>query len=386
MCVRPRSAAISLGIAALLPWLTQDIHEASAAQPRQLQASPQQANHRAQRQASVHWQHVPLHNAITRLKTVFGETVFVDRRVDPGRRVTLDVDAAAVDDVMRTLADVLSLGVSRLGELRYLGPLQSAEQLRTIAAVRGEEIARLPAIERTALERKQRMSWRRLAEPRTLAVSLAQQRGWRIVRAERIPHDLWAAGELPALSATEQLTVLLTGFDLTFKINALERALEIVPLEPVTIRREYPLPSRSPDTTLLRQELQSTASHRMEATRLIVDARVEQHERLAELFAGRTVPRRLRRPAEESAQRYTLRVQEQSLRAVLQQLADRLEWTIEFDEAAIRAAGRSIDTRVSFSVENGSEDELLNAVLSPAGLHYRRDGERLIIVPRAGAQ
>src|SRR4029079_8331616 len=57
-----------------------------------------------------------------------------------------------------------------------------------------------------------------------------QQSGWQIAGAERIPHDLWAAGALPELSLAEQLTVLLVGFDLTFDLRRENRTIEIVPL------------------------------------------------------------------------------------------------------------------------------------------------------------
>ena len=200
-------------------------------------------------------------------------------------------------------------------------------------------------------------------------MSLAQQRGWRVSRAERIPHDLWAAGALPDLSAAEQLTLLLVGFDLSFKTQARDRSLEIVPLQPVTVRREYRVPSRSSDSALLRQELQTAPSARMEDSKLVVDARVEQHERLAEIIAGRAVPPRSRRPATESARQYTLRVQDQPVGAILRQLAERMNWTMEFDEASIRAAGLSLDT--SRLVQRG---EWQSRRAAPGGVGSRRLG------------
>jgi hypothetical protein len=68
---------------------------------------------------------------------------------------------------------------------------------------------------------------------------------------------------------------------------------------------------------------------------------------------------------------------------VLNELAARLGWSLEIDREAIRADGLSLERRVSFSVENGNEDELLQAVLRPADLDYRREGARLRIVPRS---
>jgi hypothetical protein len=317
------------------------------------------------------------------LHEVFDEPVYVDRRTDPSQRVSLEIEDATLSDVLQALSAAASLGYSNLQQLRYIGPTAAAEQLRTVAEVRRAEAGRLPASRQASLELKQSLTWPRLTEPRQLITKLVERRGWRIGRAERIPHDLWAAGELPAMSLTDQLTVLLLGFDLTYEIKPAERTLEIRPLEEVTIRREYQLRSQSSDATEpLRQVLRAVKSHRLEATKLTVDARVEEHERLAELLRGRGSQTPADRRSRQAKQVYTLRVQEQPVGAVLNELAARIGWALEIDGEAIRAAGLSLERRVSFSVENSDEDELLDAVLHPAGLDFRREGERLRIVPR----
>jgi hypothetical protein len=323
-----------------------------------------------------------LRDAVSRTASVFGASIFVDRRVDPNERVTLNVAAASLDDVLQSIAALKMLGTSRLEQLRYLGPKPAAAQLRTVAAICGDEVAKLPATVRADLERKGRLAWARLTEPRALVTSLAAQRGWRIAGAERIPHDLWPAGALPELSASQQLTVLLIGFDLTVSVQASTRKLEIVPLKPTTMRRRYPLTGQLSDPTgLLNQELPD-AVVRVDGRTVVVDALAEEHQRLSELLRGRAARRRPSQPQRETQQVYTLRVEEQPVGVVLRQLAERLNWTIDVDEASLRTAGRSLDVRVTFAVENSSQDELLEALLRPAGLDYRRDGERLRIVPR----
>ena len=52
-------------------------------------------------------------------------------------------------------------------------------------------------------------------------------------------------------------------------------------------------------------------------------------------------------------------------------------WAIQIDEDAIRAAGKSLDKRVSFSVENADQEHLLEALLTPAGLDYQMEGEQV---------
>jgi hypothetical protein len=67
---------------------------------------------------------------------------------------------------------------------------------------------------------------------------------------------------------------------------------------------------------------------------------------------------------------------------VLQQLAKQRGWTIEIDEAAIRAAGLSLDQRVSVAVQQVDEDALLKAILQPADLEFEREGEKVKVFPR----
>ena len=321
------------------------LDEKSGAAKRQLsleaKESPTRRRSTSRQTATIHWRGVPLREAIGRLKSLFDEAVFVDRRVDPSAHVSLDIDATSAEQVLTSVASSHELGVARMGRLLYLGPAASAEQLRSLAALRAKDVVHLPAELRTPLMRKQRLEWPRLSEPREFVALAIQQTGWQIARADRVPFDLWAAGELPELSLSEQLTVLLIGFDLTFSLRPGDRTVEIVPL---TSSSEPPSGSgvrkRAPAKT------QST----------------------------RTTP--------GAKQAYTLRVQEKPVGAVLKELSTRLRWAIQIDKEAIRAAGLSLDKRVSFSVEQADQEELLDALLTPAGLEYRVDGDQVYVVPK----
>ena len=61
--------------------------------------------------------------------------------------------------------------------------------------------------------------------------------------------------------------------------------------------------------------------------------------------------------------------------------ARNLKLEMQIDEAALQAAGLSLDRRISFQVENVSLDELLNAAVKPAGLTAKRDGQKVRIAP-----
>jgi hypothetical protein len=222
----------------------------------------------------------------------------------------------------------------------YLGPAASAAQLKTVAAARAKDVSRLPAILRTSFASKRTLDWPRLAEPRSLVNAITQQLGWKVGNPEQIPFDIWQAGQLPELNLTEQITLLLTGFDLTFKLTPDQRTIEIVPLAP--------------------------------AVETLADSKAQKSP-AAKANVARPV---------QGKQKYSLRVEEKPVGSVLRQLATKLNWALQIDEEAIRAAGLSLDKRVSFSVEQADQEKLLDALLTPAGLEYKIDGNQLRVMPK----
>lgn len=286
---------------------------------------------------SVGWQRMPLGSVVQRLRAVSHVDLFVDRRVDPEKRIDLELTDAEVDDILAGIAAASSLGSARLGRLYYLGPNRTAERLFSLAARRRRDVNRLPREARISLLERRRIAWPQLTEPRGLVTKLLADHGWKAMNAEQIPHDLWAAGALPPMVLADQLTVLLAGFDLTYRIAGEERAIEIVPVNWQTVER-VPPPS--------------------------------------------TVARRQTTAAAGGTQAYTLRVESQPVGKVLEQLGQRIGWQITVDEDAMRKARQSLDERVSFSVENADEDQLLEALLAPARLKANREGRSVRIKPR----
>ena len=199
-----------------------------------------------------------------------------------------------------------------------------------------ETSTNLPPDVRRSLLVRRRIVWPTLTEPRGLVSGLVQEHGWHVRGSELMPHDLWAAGALPAMPLVDQLTVLLAGFDRTFRILPDQRAIEMVPVDWASIE---PASQASP------------------------------------------VRRPRASPMPDGRQVFTLRIENQPVGRVLEQLGQRLGWKIAVDDTAIRAAGRSLDERVSFTVENADEDQLLAALLAPAGLKADRDGKNVRIAP-----
>jgi hypothetical protein len=296
---------------------------------------------RSVRTAAIHWLDVPLRDAISRLEKLFGQSTFLDRRIDPTVRVNFTRAVSSSEQALSRVAAEHDWSVRPVGDVVYLGPADAGSQLGGVIATRKADVAKLPPSQRSIFTRKRTLNWPRLAKPRALMTELVEKNGWRVEKAERIPHDLWSAGELNGLTLTEQLAVLLIGFDLTYEIRSASSTIEIVQLDTTTLDAQAEEPPNRPRVTSSQPSKANTK------------------------------------------QVYSLRVTVKPVGAVMRELARRLNWEIEFDEAAIQAAGRSLDARVSFAVENVEQDELLDAVLQPAGLTFQRNGEVIRVVPRS---
>lgn len=302
--------------------------------------SPQAAR-RVVPTATIHWQDVPLRDAISRLEKLFATATFLDRRIDPTERVNLEMSASSAEQVLTQIGGEHGWSARRVGGVVYMGPADAARQLAGVIAARRADVARLPPSQRAVFSRKSALSWPRLTRPRELVTELVKRNGWRVADAERIPHDLWASERLDGLTFQEQLTLLLVGFDLTYAIQSETRTIQILKL----------------DKTAIAAGAEDSPS----------------------VPTAQTPPAAQERTTKQV---FSLRVADKPVGAVMRELARRLNWQVEFDDAAIQAAGRSLEARVSFAVENVEQDELLQAVLGPAGLTFQREAERIKIVPQ----
>ena len=91
------------------------------------------------------WSGTPLRHAVGNLSREYRVAVLIDRRVDPEQKVEMQFSAAPLRTVFNDLARRRGLGVSVLGDVVYLGPAAVDTRLRTLSALREEELRRLPA-------------------------------------------------------------------------------------------------------------------------------------------------------------------------------------------------------------------------------------------------
>ncbi len=292
----------------------------------------------------VNWSATPLRAALEGLAREQRVAVFLDRRIDPDRRVDVTLHDQPLDAALNAIAGRQGAASVRFGPLVYLGPARVCGQLSTLAARGRREAARVggPAANRLLAERVLR--WDELAEPRAILAQLGSAAGLEIRGLELVPHDLWAAADLPAMAWVDCLTLVAVQFDLTFMLEAEGRALRLVAIS---------------ESAVTATETPSAPA---------VAAR-----------GGRT---RRPPPAQAEAKRYTLRQAKGQLRELLPKLAAMLQVELRVDEEALRRAGITLDQVVSVSATDATAEELLKKLLAPAGCTLRREGRTWVVGPK----
>jgi hypothetical protein len=311
---------------------------------------------------------------LANLAATTGVSIWLDRRLDPDCKLTLKVADEPLRLVLLRAAEQLGGGVTLVGSVVYLGPQETTAVIATLATVRRQELQPFANDVKSRLVRSEPWRWDELAEPRALLLELAERGGVKIANPEAVPHDLWPAGDWPALPWTERMTLILAGFGLTFDYADRGTTLRLSPLPAeLTIEKTYTPRGDASDAAAQLRRIVPQAKIAVEGSRLRASATAEDHDKIDRLLKGERVKTAVATPGER---RYSLTVENQPAGAVIKTVAGQLEKELKY-EAAI---GEKLESRVSFSVKDVPLAELLAKALSPLGLTFKLDAKSLEIV------
>ena len=365
------------GVLTLVGWLV----AAGAACPGQEAATVWKTGLALKRQlelpAGVAFSGQSLRQGLASLARAYGVAIFLDRRVDPDRSLDLHLRDRPLEEVLREIARHADAEVAQIGSVLYVGPAATARRLATLAALRRQQAADLPADLKQRLSRSEPLSWPELAQPRSLIGELVAQAGLRLENENEIPLDLWPATNLPSLVWTDRLTLLLAGFDLTFEVDAASRMVRLVP-QPEAPRLTKSYATRGSATAMAPQlrRLFPEASIEVQGTRLVVAARWEEHEQIDRVLSGQSVTRRPA-PPKTSEKLYSLTVMQEPAGRVARTVADALGKELRYDAAV----GQRLRQPIDLKLENASLEHLLESTLRPLGLSWKLTDEALEILP-----
>jgi hypothetical protein len=339
---------------------------------------------------SITWQDVPLATALSRLEETQSLAIWLDRRIDPNVPITLTAVDRPLAEALAMLGEQAGAAAAPFAGVIYFGPPQTADELATLAALARQPLAKAPAAVRARWLKPQSWTFPRLSQPRELLKELVASVNAKVQNEQSVPHDLWPASELPAMAPVDRAVLLLASFDLTCRISRDGGALQVIPIaRPVVVTQEYRVPNaRKPAFDAALAEVPN-AQRAGDGSRQTVAVRVEDHKRLRAALSGRSADAvaaaiALRTAGAKSAsspledRRFTLTIENKPLAPVLNQLASQLGLQLQWD-ASIPEGDGVRSTLVSCQVDKADLDQLLKALLEPAGLTAERRENRISI-------
>ena len=380
---RKRMNGLLALVAALLPWLAAARTTAADKPIAWLTGDKLQAQ--LEQKIGVDWggkKGLALRPALASLSRSQHVAILLDRRIDPDRKIELSAHDVSLQALLELIADKKQMGLGQVGTVIYLGPKATAEKIRTLAALRREEALHLPAGPRSHILQLRPVHWSELSTPRDLIAALAAECHVEIHGAERIPHDLWAAADLPRANFIDRLTLIAAQFDLTFRFAADGQSVQLVKIPAaVAIEHTYPLVGGlAPRHREIAAKLSAALpGAKIEATSdgLVVRGRAEDQAFVERFLSGRPA----KRTTVTSGRKVYQLVIVMPVGPLIKTLGKKMGLEVKIDDEAIKAAGLSLATEVKVSVKDASADELLTAVLKPAGLTFVRHGERIEVKP-----
>lgn len=314
------------------------------------------------------WRNTPLQTALDHLANSQRIAIFLDRRVDPSQTIDLAVHQVPLEKAVAQLAAKLDVGVTYIGPVIYLGPVEVAGKLATLVEALHDKIERQPPAVRKVWQRPSPWHWPDLAQPRELLEALGRQSGIEITGMDQVPHDLWRATHLPPLTLAERLVLVAAGFNLTVEMSADGRSARLVPIpDRVAIGRRYEVSGQA--SQVLASVSARFPSCRIEAdgSSLFVEGTFEQLQ-----LIGAYLNRQPSRASgnHQAGERYSLRVVNETADALLQSLASRFSLTIDVDPDA----ARQLAQKVTVQLTDASLAELFDAALGPLGLSHEIRG------------
>lgn len=314
----------------------------------QAQSMPQKFK---DRQYGVRWVSLPLRETLRHFADLHQVEFILDRRVDPSLPVHFEISNARLDELFEGLADSLDLDCVFVGETLYLGPSVWVEGLPRLLEHHNKTIAKLPSRTRNVWQKKTKINIPTLGSPRDTLEDIAAKNNFDWANLNDLPHDLWNETRLTGLSLNETISVLLFGFGFDYEIDG--RTLRLVPLK---------FPEEHEQATMIRDSQKAKNMPRP----------------ITQKNEGGNTDRSMD-GIPLSRRRFTLKIENQKLDAVLEVLTDRIGLELELNERSLAEKGVLKDQPVSVEVKNATVQQLFQKLLKPIKLEFKIENNSIMV-------
>ena len=319
----------------------------------------------------------------------------LDRRVDPGMPLSLDLKQVTVREVFEQAAAQCGLGFCELDTVAYLGPPGAAELLQLLLVLRSDQLAKLPKAKRDAMLTRRHFRAELYNTPIETLQRLAGEIGFDGTAFDRLPHDVWPEIDFPNESTCTVFSLLLMGFDQTLAVSKDATKLAAMPIpRELVVTREYkgPVARQLSETELL--AIAPDANITPNRQGVGIEAPLEQLAKIEMLIAKRTTAINAQQRQTNTPQnavvahdaltrlqdkRFTVPPFSGSLDKTLTMLAEGMQLELIIDEQSFAAKNVKLDTRISTGFEQATVTEAFEKCLAPIGAKFRIEGETVTV-------
>jgi hypothetical protein len=335
------------------------------------------------------WANVEFRALLNALATQRRIAILLDRRIDPTRTIPVEITELPFREALQVVARQASAELCVPGNLVYVGPPAAVKRLRTLIELRSSELQSkakgVRETRRTELMRPQTFTWPDLQTPSDILQEISEQYHLSIRNPELVPHDLWAAGALPAATSSEALSIILIQFDLTFTWVDGGQAIELSPIpDTIVVERKHRSKGRTAaDISKLIAEHLPELKTTQEGSEVAVTGTVEEQEAVAALL---NPPATKKPPVAQAAaplrqRAFTLNFKRVPVRTVMDELK-KSKVVFVYDEAAFKAASINLDQTVDLELNKATADEFFRALFDPLLLTFEVDNVTVKLTPK----
>ncbi len=177
---------------------------------------------------SVSWKDAPLVERLQRFSKRQKISVFVDRRIDPGTKISLAVNDVTFEQFLQVVCEKYDLEFRRIEDIYYVGPRLAATMLHVSYDEIISQLEREKPGTKAEWSRRRPLNWPRLSAPGDIIESVAKKHKLKLIGLDELPYDVWREGDLPISTVAARLSLLLVGFDRTFELTNQTREARII--------------------------------------------------------------------------------------------------------------------------------------------------------------
>ncbi len=322
---------------------------------------------------------VRLREIVERLSELHNVAILLDRRLDPDQHIDVQLNQITLNDGLEFLARQVNADAAIVGGTIMISPDDALDRIRTDLAIQHQSLRETPA-----LSSGMSFQWDDLQTPHELVPVIAERFGVVISGLDLIPHDLWAAGKMADVNATEALLLVVGQYDLTCRWNEAATAVQLAPA-PARQTIEKTITASPERFAAARVKLQAEvplAEISSHARKLRIVATLAEHERIEALLKGdaddSAEPASDQGPVRDRT--FTLTTERASVIAILRTLESQ-GTLIEYDAIELQSAGIDLSQRVTLSLDKATADEFFQALCDPLGLQFEIDNKTIRLSP-----